>query len=192
MCKMEIPLENFYKRKDGYKDLYRSDCKSCSAKKAAKRYEANPEKWHIRDKAWRTANLDKEKARGKRYRETHKKEWSQKTLEWQRKNKEAHFKSVKEYNQRYPERINALTAKRKAAKVQRTPKWLTKDHLAKIQSFYRHASLLTKQTGIQHHVDHIVPLRGKIVSGLHVPWNLKVITAIENHRKSNKVKEQEF
>jgi hypothetical protein len=65
--------------------------------------------------------------------------------------------------------------KRHASKMNRTPKWLTKEQRTEIRSFYLRATKLSKETGILYHVDHIVPLQGKTVSGLHVPWNLQVM-----------------
>ena len=67
----------------------------------------------------------------------------------------------------------------------RTPKWLTSNHWQEMAGLYWQAKSLSDETGIMHHVDHIVPLRGKSVSGLHVPWNLQILTAAENYRKSN-------
>jgi 5-methylcytosine-specific restriction endonuclease McrA len=66
----------------------------------------------------------------------------------------------------------------------RIPKWLTDEHWEQIRAFYLRAAKMTEETGIPHVVDHIHPLRGKTVSGLHVPWNLQVITRDENLRKS--------
>ena len=71
--------------------------------------------------------------------------------------------------------------------MQVAPKWLTKDHYKLIEMKYQLARYLTEVTGIKWEVDHIIPLQGKNVFGLHVPWNLRVITESENSRKSNKI-----
>lgn len=63
------------------------------------------------------------------------------------------------------------------------PKWLTAEHKAAIKAIYREAVRTEQETGIKHEVDHIVPLQGKTVSGLHVPWNLRVLPAIVNNRR---------
>lgn len=62
---------------------------------------------------------------------------------------------------------------------------LTKQDLDRIKTKYKEANWMTRHTGIKHHVDHIIPLKGKLVSGLHVPWNLRVITASHNLSKGN-------
>ena len=67
-----------------------------------------------------------------------------------------------------------------------TPPWLTKEHREEMKLKRDIARRLTKTTGILHVVDHIVPLQGENICGLHVPWNMQVITAEENSKKSNK------
>lgn len=62
------------------------------------------------------------------------------------------------------------------------PAWCASEE---IKEYWRYARLLTKISGIVHSVDHIVPLQNPIVCGLHVPWNLRVITLEENVKKSN-------
>lgn len=86
-----------------------------------------------------------------------------------------------------PGRSVAKCRKRYAAKLQRTPAWLTKEDHEKMEDFYIMARYMEIATGIPHQVDHIIPLQGKNVCGLHVPTNLQVITAEENRKKSNKV-----
>ncbi len=66
------------------------------------------------------------------------------------------------------------------------PKWLSEDQLKAIKTEYALSQWCSEVMGIKYHVDHIVPLKGKDVCGLHVPWNLQVIPAVENIRKSNK------
>ena len=72
--------------------------------------------------------------------------------------------------------------KRKASLIQRTPKWAD---IEKIKAFYIELERLTKETGILHEVDHIIPLQGKFVSGLHVHNNLQILTRSENRSKGN-------
>lgn len=81
---------------------------------------------------------------------------------------------------------NANSAKYRASKLLATPRWLNKEHLKQIEEFYIKAEYLTKTTGIKYTVDHIMPLQGKDVCGLHVPWNLQILTQTENIRKLNR------
>jgi hypothetical protein len=70
-----------------------------------------------------------------------------------------------------------------ARRTQARPQWADLDA---INDLYRRAKMLTESTGIPHEVDHIEPLLGKDVSGLHVEYNMRVITRTENRRKSNR------
>ena len=105
------------------------------------------------------------------------------TANWVSKNKERKAQTDKLYKQYNRHKCNYWESVRYTAKIQRTVKWANQD---KIQDFYKEAKRLTEQTGIKHHVDHIIPLQGKLVSGLHVENNLQVIPAFENLSKSNK------
>jgi hypothetical protein len=73
--------------------------------------------------------------------------------------------------------------RRRISKRLRTPAWANKSAMAAI---YAEAKRLSLETGIKYHVDHEIPLQGRLVSGLHVPENLKIIPAISNHKKLNK------
>ena len=73
-------------------------------------------------------------------------------------------------------------------KQKATPPWLTEEHKNQIKIFYVKSKKLTIETGVQYSVDHIIPLKGKLVCGLHVPWNLQVITHRENCSKNNRIR----
>lgn len=120
--------------------------------------------------------------------------------EYRENNREVIVKRVKKYHLQKPEKArkrfakwrkknkgvaNAIAAKRRAAKLNATPSWLSNTDLNEIKQVYRRCAEKTKRTGVAHHVDHIIPLQGENVSGLHVPWNLQVLTASANSIKGN-------
>ena len=91
------------------------------------------------------------------------------------------------YDARYPEQRLARTSVRRRRFRNATPPWLTKSQKDAMKKLYIEAQRLTKLTGERYVVDHIVPLINDEVCGLHVPWNLRVITQDENLVKSNKL-----
>ena len=82
--------------------------------------------------------------------------------------------------------VRADTKARRRKHRDATPPWLTRKQKSEIRQLYQIAITMTQTTGERYVVDHIVPLRGESVCGLHVPWNLRVITREENLIKSNK------
>jgi hypothetical protein len=84
------------------------------------------------------------------------------------------------------DKFAAASSKRRASELQATPKWLSYSQIKEINEMYKTAKILSKQSNIKYHVDHIVPLNGVNICGLHVPWNLQILTSEENLHKSNK------
>ena len=133
--------------------------------------EANKERLKAYDKVWREANKEEEKIRQKARYEANPEKEKARVKAWYEANKD---------------KLNAKDAKKRAAKLNRTPGWLTKEDLDKIESIYIEAGRKTKKTGEEWHVDHIIPLQGKNISGLHVPDNLQILRATENKSKYNR------
>jgi hypothetical protein len=92
-----------------------------------------------------------------------------------------------DYKDRNVDVVRADTSVRKRRHREATPKWLTSEQRLAMRQLYVQARKLTEVTGERYVVDHIVPLRSHEVCGLHVPWNLRVITQEENLKKSNKL-----
>lgn len=98
-----------------------------------------------------------------------------------------HYRSMeKKWRARNRAKVKAKKMRRIAALERATPTWLTDEHWDQMNTTYEERDRISAETGVQHHVDHIVPLRGENVCGLHVPWNLRVIPAEHNARKGNK------
>ena len=86
-----------------------------------------------------------------------------------------------------PTHVLADNKARRRKHRQASPPWLTREQRSEIRGVYKTAIQTTQATGKLYVVDHIVPLRSEFVCGLHVPWNLRVITQEENLKKSNKL-----
>jgi hypothetical protein len=117
---------------------------------------------------WRVANKDKVNQSAADWRQRNLDKARKTNRDWKKKNAAAHC---------------ALNAKRKSKLLQRTPAWADLD---KIKEFYAAANSMSKNSGIEYHVDHVIPLQGKLCSGLHVENNLQILTAKENMSKGNK------
>jgi hypothetical protein len=103
---------------------------------------------------------------------------------WQRKNPEKLAQYQRTQNAKRPGNRNLWTVNYRAAKVTRMPSWLNNAQLFEMECVYTYCSALRK-VGLDYHVDHVIPLRGASVSGLHVPWNLQVLPGRENMSKGN-------
>lgn len=143
-------------------------CAECVKSSCREWKRKNPEAF----KEWYRRNVDRQ---------------SEKFKEYRRKNRDHLSKQYREWAKENPHKVNAIVAKRTAAKLKATPPWADQ---AAIRNFYERAAELTRATGIRHEVDHIVPLQGKTVCGLHWEGNLQVLPKTENIRKSNRMPEE--
>ncbi len=126
------------------------------------------------------------KAAGRRYYEKNKEAVKARANARPIEERKRHKTAYKEKN---PDLYKALTSVRKRRHRKASPRWLTKEQKLAIRQLYLQAMELTNLTGERYVVDHIIPLISDEVCGLHVPWNLRVITQEENLRKSNKLLE---
>ena len=93
---------------------------------------------------------------------------------------------AKQWQSNNKPRVLANVKKRKLAQMNRTPKWLSQNDYKIMWGFYTIAAMLTKHNNEQWEVDHIIPLQGKRVSGLHVPSNLQLMRSFDNRSKTNR------
>ena len=101
--------------------------------------------------------------------------------------KEERMRHREKYKKQNPELYKAFTSVRRRRHKNATPPWITAEQKLAMRKLYLQAMELTKITGEKYVVDHIIPLINPEVCGLHVPWNLRVITQEENLKKSNKL-----
>jgi hypothetical protein len=105
---------------------------------------------------------------------------------WVRGNRHKVNQSSKRYRKNNKAKYTNYAAIRRATKLNATPPWLTPQHHEDMEALYSLALKIGKLTGFVMEVDHIVPLQGENVCGLHVPWNLQLLERSLNRSKSNK------
>ena len=165
-CKQVKKSNDFYKDKHKKSGLS-SHCKDCI-------------------RLYKEANKESIRSYVKEYEEKNSKEIAKRKQDYYYKNKEVINKRNSNYRKANKAKSNTLTRKYQADKLKRTPSWLTPHDYKVMESKYAMAAWLSAVVGRDYHVDHTIPLRGKNVSGLHVPDNLRIIPAKDNLEKGNK------
>lgn len=134
---------------------------------------------------------DCKRAMDRDYAARHREEVKQRASKWYYDNLyyalERNRKTSKKWRTENKAKNSAKSTRYRASKLNATPKWLTKEQHNQIESVYWLAQLQSELTDTKYHVDHIVPLKGKTVCGLHVPWNLHVLEALDNISKGNRI-----
>lgn len=175
----------------------RNNIKTCSNKCSKifytiKKRKEDPEYYKLIQKKNREKNIDLARQKAKIYYYKNKKHRLQLHKKWRDKNKE----QIKIQQQKYLEEnklkvflrkrkyrslkrkeILARNAKYRSYKLQAIPKFA---NLEKIKEIYKNCPK-------GYHVDHIIPLKGKTICGLHVEWNLQYLPALDNCKKNNKL-----
>lgn len=176
-CNKNLKISEYYFRKDS--KSYRSWCKNCEKSRTKKYNIENSKKVKENKKKYYILNREKLINKSQEYYQSVKNDpifkikSCERSKKWKKENPEKH--AIKE-------------TKRRLKLIKATPKWLSKEEVQKIKGIYRKCKSLTnKETGVYYHVDHIIPLQGTTVSGLHVPWNLQIIKREINLKKHNKL-----
>lgn len=155
-CEQTLSVASFFKNKSRYDGL-QGYCKNCKC---------------LRDRQYDAEHRDKINGAARQRRSNG-------------DSRQAHLDALKKYRAKNQPIRTKLQMARKSAKLKRTPAWLTDADLERIKCLYQLAAMRNCESGQSWHVDHIIPLQGEFVSGLHMPSNLRVIPALENMRKSN-------
>jgi len=119
--------------------------------------------------AWRLSNLERKRAANAR---------------WRAENPEKARESVRSHCRRNKGKVAAKTRRQQAARIQRSPSWSDRQSLELFYAVAHIARLTFPELNPQ--VDHVIPLNGDRVSGLHVHTNLSVIPGVKNLLKSNR------
>lgn len=150
--------------------------------KARKHAAKNRQRLREKNAKWRAENPEKQAQSGKNWRDKNKERVRETNQNYYKNNKDQEKDRARRWAENNPDRKRANNATRRAARINRTPAWADPD---RIDEIYRTAAEVSAETGIPHHVDHVMPLQGSNVSGLHHQDNLLIVPGPENLSKGN-------
>lgn len=165
-----------------FAEYYHKNKEAIAAKKK-QQYDADPEKHRQLARDWRSNNRDKAVARCKEWHQKNRKHSTQYRKQYYKENKDHLLKNRALYDKRFPEKRAAKDARRRAT-LRGAMLMLHRDQQDIIETIYDCSNRVSSCTGIQHHVDHIIPITK---GGYHIHTNLQVLPAKLNISKSNKL-----
>lgn len=166
----------------GYNDSYYKENSEKIKENTLEYYYENYENCIEMRRAYYYENKDNLLIKNKQYYQDHIEERTEYNGQYYLNNSDIIKENVQQWVNDNRALANSYKSKYRAKKINATPKWANLD---KIKEFYNEAQRLTEETGVLHHVDHIIPLQGKLVSGFHIESNLQILTQTENQQKSN-------
>ena len=162
-----------------------SNCIACINIASVAWKKENPEKQIASMRKWIENNRELHNTRVKRWQKENPEKVKLAEVAWVKANPEKVKANAKRYIKSHPAEYTARAVASVAKRAKRVPAWLTTEDKWMMCEAYKLAKLRTKMFGFVWEVDHVIPLRGKFVSGLHVLTNLQVIPKAENRKKSN-------
>jgi hypothetical protein len=160
-------------------------CVNCLQIAGIDRYKNNRESQYTSWRKWYESNKDVHSLRVKSWQSANKERVKNIADKWVKSNPEKVAAKTKRYRLKNPDKTTANAVASVAKRAKRVPKWLTVEDKWILTEAYGLAKLRTRIFGFVWEVDHIIPLRGKTVSGLHVPTNVQVIPKALNRSKRN-------
>jgi len=172
----KVKIPELFNKKLKSKDGLDSYCKECKNEHSRLYNQLHKEKRAVQKKEWNLKNKEKTVRSSIRY-------------QIKRNDKSYSKRYAKQYRKNNKPKLNNYKAMRRAGLKTATPKWLSESQRLQTLNIYKECHELNYLGVDIFEVDHIVPLKGKTVCGLHVPWNLRIIPRSQNRRKINKLEQ---